>query len=147
MCIFLCAVLQADYLQPKLLGILAFFNMQLLSSSAGEKDRKKLVGLRRLRTNSKCKVSVCQCLPVFLPAGVDKRDGSDAPDGLQTHQLRAGQDDDDAAHGTALQRGFPSALLPVSSYTNTQTRKHCVNDIRCILVKPDIIIIIYHTTN
>ncbi|XP_042356809.1 serine/threonine-protein kinase ATR [Plectropomus leopardus] len=32
----------ADYLQPKLLGILAFFNMQLLSSSAGEKDRKKL---------------------------------------------------------------------------------------------------------
>lgn len=34
---------QADYLQPKLLGILAFFNMQLLSSSAGEKDHKKLV--------------------------------------------------------------------------------------------------------
>ncbi|XP_076013772.1 serine/threonine-protein kinase ATR [Genypterus blacodes] len=33
----------ADYLQPKLLGILAFFNLQLLSSSAGEKDRKKLV--------------------------------------------------------------------------------------------------------
>ncbi|XP_030212900.1 serine/threonine-protein kinase ATR [Gadus morhua] len=32
----------ANYLQPKLLGILAFFNMQLLSSSAGEKDRKKL---------------------------------------------------------------------------------------------------------
>ncbi|KAM9842902.1 serine/threonine-protein kinase ATR [Aulostomus maculatus] len=32
----------ADYLQPKLLGILAFFNMQLLSSSAGEKDQKKL---------------------------------------------------------------------------------------------------------
>lgn len=34
---------QVDYLQPKLLGILAFFNMQLLSSRAGEKDRKKLV--------------------------------------------------------------------------------------------------------
>ncbi|XP_055785850.1 serine/threonine-protein kinase ATR isoform X2 [Salvelinus fontinalis] len=32
----------ADYLQPKLLGILAFFNMQLLSSSAGEKDGKKM---------------------------------------------------------------------------------------------------------
>ncbi|KAG5847372.1 hypothetical protein ANANG_G00125340 [Anguilla anguilla] len=32
----------ADYLQPKLLGILAFFNMQLLSSSAGEKDKKKM---------------------------------------------------------------------------------------------------------
>ncbi|KAL1022226.1 hypothetical protein UPYG_G00023920 [Umbra pygmaea] len=32
----------ADYLQPKLLGILAFFNMQLLSSSAGEKERKKM---------------------------------------------------------------------------------------------------------
>lgn len=30
-------------MQPKLLGILAFFNMQLLSSSAGEKDHKKLV--------------------------------------------------------------------------------------------------------
>uniref|UniRef100_A0A3B3YIZ0 Serine/threonine-protein kinase ATR n=1 Tax=Poecilia mexicana TaxID=48701 RepID=A0A3B3YIZ0_9TELE len=36
---------QADYLQPKLLGILAFFNMQLLSSSAGEKDRKKMQAL------------------------------------------------------------------------------------------------------
>ncbi|KAJ8270327.1 hypothetical protein GJAV_G00113060 [Gymnothorax javanicus] len=34
--------LMADYLQPKLLGILAFFNMQLLSSSAGEKDKKKM---------------------------------------------------------------------------------------------------------
>ncbi|KAJ8409535.1 hypothetical protein AAFF_G00229360 [Aldrovandia affinis] len=32
----------ADYLQPKLLGILAFFNMQLLSSSVGEKDKKKM---------------------------------------------------------------------------------------------------------
>uniref|UniRef100_A0AAY5KRD1 Serine/threonine-protein kinase ATR n=1 Tax=Esox lucius TaxID=8010 RepID=A0AAY5KRD1_ESOLU len=32
----------ADYLQPKLLGLLAFFNMQLLSSSAGEKERKKM---------------------------------------------------------------------------------------------------------
>ncbi|XP_056112994.1 serine/threonine-protein kinase ATR isoform X2 [Rhinichthys klamathensis goyatoka] len=32
----------ADYLQPKLLGILAFFNMQLLSSSAGEKEKKKM---------------------------------------------------------------------------------------------------------
>ncbi|XP_047467138.1 serine/threonine-protein kinase ATR [Mugil cephalus] len=34
--------LMADYLQPKLLGILAFFNLQLLSSSVGEKDRKEL---------------------------------------------------------------------------------------------------------
>lgn len=42
---FFLVVLQADYLQPKLLGILAFFNMQLLSSSAGEKDRKKLVSV------------------------------------------------------------------------------------------------------
>lgn len=31
---------QADYLQPKLLGILAFFNMQLLSSSVGIEDKK-----------------------------------------------------------------------------------------------------------
>ncbi|XP_042314459.1 serine/threonine-protein kinase ATR [Sceloporus undulatus] len=30
----------ADYLQPKLLGILAFFNMQLLSSSVGIEDKK-----------------------------------------------------------------------------------------------------------
>lgn len=35
-------VIMADYLQPKLLGILAFFNMQLLSSSAGEKEKKKM---------------------------------------------------------------------------------------------------------
>uniref|UniRef100_A0A8C9W423 Serine/threonine-protein kinase ATR n=1 Tax=Scleropages formosus TaxID=113540 RepID=A0A8C9W423_SCLFO len=32
----------ADYLQPKLLGILAFFNMQLLSSNVGEKDKKRM---------------------------------------------------------------------------------------------------------
>uniref|UniRef100_A0A8C0XLQ1 Serine/threonine-protein kinase ATR n=1 Tax=Castor canadensis TaxID=51338 RepID=A0A8C0XLQ1_CASCN len=32
--------LMADYLQPKLLGILAFFNMQLLSSSVGLEDKK-----------------------------------------------------------------------------------------------------------
>ncbi|XP_032120263.1 serine/threonine-protein kinase ATR isoform X4 [Sapajus apella] len=32
--------LMADYLQPKLLGILAFFNMQLLSSSVGIEDKK-----------------------------------------------------------------------------------------------------------
>uniref|UniRef100_A0AAY4APV8 Serine/threonine-protein kinase ATR n=1 Tax=Denticeps clupeoides TaxID=299321 RepID=A0AAY4APV8_9TELE len=36
------SVCMADYLQPKLLGILAFFNMHLLSSSAGEKERKKM---------------------------------------------------------------------------------------------------------
>ncbi|MGH0119838.1 UNVERIFIED_CONTAM: hypothetical protein FKN15_043271 [Acipenser sinensis] len=34
--------LMADYLQPKLLGILAFFNMHLLSSSVGEKEKKKM---------------------------------------------------------------------------------------------------------
>ncbi|XP_078420317.1 serine/threonine-protein kinase ATR [Cetorhinus maximus] len=32
--------LMADYLQPKLLGILAFFNMHLLSSSVGMNDKK-----------------------------------------------------------------------------------------------------------
>ncbi|XP_048190898.1 serine/threonine-protein kinase ATR isoform X3 [Perognathus longimembris pacificus] len=32
--------LMADYLQPKLLGILAFFNMQLLSSNVGIEDKK-----------------------------------------------------------------------------------------------------------
>ncbi|RXM36849.1 Serine/threonine-protein kinase ATR [Acipenser ruthenus] len=34
--------LLADYLQPKLLGILAFFNMHLLSSSVGEKEKEKM---------------------------------------------------------------------------------------------------------
>ncbi|XP_028647910.2 serine/threonine-protein kinase ATR isoform X1 [Erpetoichthys calabaricus] len=34
--------LMANYLQPKLLGILAFFNMHLLSSSVGEKEKKKM---------------------------------------------------------------------------------------------------------
>ncbi|XP_044288721.1 serine/threonine-protein kinase ATR isoform X2 [Varanus komodoensis] len=48
----------ADYLQPKLLGILAFFNMQLLSSSIGIEDKKmalnslmalmKLMGLKHI---------------------------------------------------------------------------------------------------
>ncbi|KAM8770022.1 serine/threonine-protein kinase ATR [Rhynchonycteris naso] len=44
--------LMADYLQPKLLGILAFFNMQLLSSSVGLEDKKmalnSLMALMRL---------------------------------------------------------------------------------------------------
>ncbi|XP_053774486.1 serine/threonine-protein kinase ATR isoform X2 [Desmodus rotundus] len=44
--------LMADYLQPKLLGILAFFNMQLLSSSVGIEDKKmalnSLMSLMRL---------------------------------------------------------------------------------------------------
>uniref|UniRef100_A0A8C6JLS8 Serine/threonine-protein kinase ATR n=1 Tax=Melopsittacus undulatus TaxID=13146 RepID=A0A8C6JLS8_MELUD len=38
----------ADYLQPKLLGILAFFNMQLLSSSVGIEDKK--MALNSLRS-------------------------------------------------------------------------------------------------
>lgn len=62
-----------------------------------------------------------------LPAGVDERDGSNAPDGLQTHQLRAGEDDDDPAHGPAIQRGLPPALLPVSSHTNTLLGKQVLN--------------------
>ncbi|KAM9604545.1 LOW QUALITY PROTEIN: serine/threonine-protein kinase ATR [Trichechus inunguis] len=44
--------LMADYLQPKLLGILAFFNMQLLSSSVGIEDKKmalnSLISLMKL---------------------------------------------------------------------------------------------------
>lgn len=58
-----------------------------------------------------------------LAAGVDERDGSDAPDGLQAHQLGAGEDDDDPAHGPAIQRGLPPAVLPVSPHTNTLTGK------------------------
>ncbi|XP_075426221.1 serine/threonine-protein kinase ATR isoform X3 [Ascaphus truei] len=44
--------MMADYLQPKLLGILAFFNMHLLSSSIGIEDKKmalnSLVSLMKL---------------------------------------------------------------------------------------------------
>ncbi|XP_069753467.1 serine/threonine-protein kinase ATR isoform X3 [Narcine bancroftii] len=44
--------LMADYLQPKLLGILAFFNMLLLSSSVGMNDKKmamnSLISLMKL---------------------------------------------------------------------------------------------------
>ncbi|OCT80913.1 hypothetical protein XELAEV_18027725mg [Xenopus laevis] len=44
--------IMADYLQPKLLGILAFFNMHLLSSSIGIEDKKmalnSLVSLMKL---------------------------------------------------------------------------------------------------
>ncbi|XP_029472916.1 serine/threonine-protein kinase ATR isoform X2 [Rhinatrema bivittatum] len=44
--------IMADYLQPKLLGILAFFNMQFLSSSIGIEDKKmalnSLVSLMKL---------------------------------------------------------------------------------------------------
>ncbi|KAM4771138.1 serine/threonine-protein kinase ATR [Rhinophrynus dorsalis] len=46
------AEIMADYLQPKLLGILAFFNMHLLSSSIGIEDKKmalnSLVSLMKL---------------------------------------------------------------------------------------------------
>ncbi|XP_072111128.1 serine/threonine-protein kinase ATR isoform X3 [Mobula birostris] len=46
------AELMADYLQPKLLGILAFFNMLLLSSSVGMNDKKmamnSLISLMKL---------------------------------------------------------------------------------------------------
>ncbi|XP_041809950.1 serine/threonine-protein kinase ATR [Chelmon rostratus] len=68
----------ADYLQPKLLGILAFFNMQLLSSSAGEKDRKKLaltsvVALMRLM-GSKHISSVRVKMMATLRTGLRYRD-------------------------------------------------------------------------
>lgn len=142
-CRALVVVWQADYLQPKLLGILAFFNMQLLSSSAGEKDRKKLVCEPLLTTNLifmkvlfssqqycnwfvlrfllRKKVSVC-----FFCAGVDKCDGFNATDGLQTHQLCQSKDDDDAPHGPPIQRGLPSALLPVSTHTHTlRSQRNC----------------------
>lgn len=99
--------------------------MQLLSSSAGEKDRKKLVSVERtlkeieISSQDGKKNSNAFC----LPAGVDERDGSDAPDGLQTHQLGAGEDDDDAAHGPAVPRGLPAAVLPVSPRTDTPQQR------------------------
>lgn len=132
-------------MQPKLLGILAFFNMQLLSSSAGEKDRKKLVGLRRLRTNSKCKVSVCQCLPGFCPQALTsvmalmRLMGSKHISSVRVKMMTT------LRTGLRYRDDFP-LLCCQSVHTHTQTRKQCVNDIWCILVKPDIIII-YYTTN
>lgn len=71
-------------------------------------------------------------MPFGLSAGVDKRDGPDAPDGLQTHQLCAGQDDDDAAHGPAIQRGLPSAVLPVSTQTHTHRKTEAVHLSLCL---------------
>lgn len=56
---------------------------------------------------------------LFFCAGTDKCDGSNATDGLQTHQLCQGEDDDDTPHGPQIQRGLPSALLPVSTHTHT----------------------------
>lgn len=50
-----------------------------------------------------------------LHAGFDECDGSDATDGLQTHQLRQSEDDDDAPHRPPIQRGLSSPLLPVST--------------------------------
>lgn len=58
--------------------------------------------------------------PVFC-AGIDECDGSNATDGLQTHQLCQSEDDDDAPHEPPIQRGLPSALLPVSTHTHTDT--------------------------
>lgn len=58
---------QADYLQPKLLGILAFFNMQLLSSSTGEKEKKKMVSSRDSSGQDRC-LGQNVYLSVFSPA-------------------------------------------------------------------------------
>lgn len=54
---------------------------------------------------------------VFLfCAGFDQCDGSNETDGLQTHQLCQGEDDDNTPHWPPIQRGLPSALLPVSTH-------------------------------
>lgn len=47
--------------------------------------------------------------------GIDQRDGADATDGLQTHQLCPRQDDDNTPHRPQIQGGLPSSLLSVSS--------------------------------
>lgn len=97
--------------------------MQLLSSSAGEKDRKKLVSLRLLEGVPHVS-SLVDFRPFFFsPSGFDECDGSDAPDGLQAHQLRQGEDDDHAAHRPPIQRRLPSAVLPVSTCNKPCSRQ------------------------
>lgn len=92
--------------------------MQLLSSSAGEKDRKKLVSLQLWAWES----LVWWTLDGFSRSGSDECDGSDAPDGLQAHQHRQGEDDDDAAHRPPIQGRLPSAVLPVSISVNIRKK-------------------------
>ncbi|EPY76760.1 hypothetical protein CB1_001390012 [Camelus ferus] len=60
--------LMADYLQPKLLGILAFFNMQLLSSSVGIED-KKMEKLIKYATDSETVEPVISQLVTVLLKG------------------------------------------------------------------------------
>lgn len=106
--------------------------MQLLSSSAGEKDRKKLVGDPDNASSGTDPLSITSPLahlPLFLHAGIDQRDGSDATDGIQTHQLRQSQDDDDAAYGPEIPGGLPSALLPVSAHTPSPGSQQVKGDI------------------
>lgn len=88
--------------------------MQLLSSSAGEKDHKKLVRDPPLHFITDNRV-LCLNSSCFLCLGIDQRDGVDATDGLQTHQLCPRQDDDNAPHWPEIQGGLPSSLLSVSS--------------------------------
>lgn len=62
-------------------------------------------------------------------SGVDKCDGPNATDGLQTYQLCQSEDDDNTAHWSSIQRGLSSALLPVSTHANLHfkfSRNHAV---------------------
>lgn len=58
-------------------------------------------------------------------SGSDQCDVSDETDGIQTHQLCQSEDDDDAPYRPQIQRGLPSALLPVSN-THTYSTLHTV---------------------
>ncbi|MGH0136331.1 UNVERIFIED_CONTAM: hypothetical protein FKN15_036029 [Acipenser sinensis] len=64
--------LLADYLQPKLLGILAFFNMHLLSSSVGEKEKEKMEKLIKYVLDSETvEPIISQLVTVLLKGSQD----------------------------------------------------------------------------
>ncbi|PIO33110.1 hypothetical protein AB205_0004320, partial [Aquarana catesbeiana] len=60
--------IMADYLQPKLLGILAFFNMHLLSSSIGIEDKKMMMTTLRtgLRYKEEFPELCCRAWDLFV---------------------------------------------------------------------------------
>lgn len=65
--------------------------------------------------------------------GLDQCDGSNETDGLQTHQLSQGEDDDNTPHWSPIPRGLPSTVLPVSISTHTHTHMYTLRShVDCI---------------
>lgn len=84
-----------------------------------------LINVAILLSLCSVKVSVC--------AGIDKCDGSNATDGLETHQLCQSEDDDNPPHGPPIQGGLPAALLPVSTHTHTlRSQGNCGSVVYCL---------------